>query len=971
MISWSVLRRSGVIVWLLVAVTWSPVGWSSGPSSAQTLATPSFDQRPLTGDIVVLPSRDRVEALAAEVAAPRVRLVYLVPSDRTPQAHYVAALDEASRKLRNWFLEQLNVQRTFALDSPSVLVVRTGHEADWYRRTRNGNGSDFFFNVSEDGYALIGGQRSDRITMFYIDADPACGQSGGSAAVGTGVIAANDLRGLTGEPTIGICPNEAPDRLGKGRWIGGLGHELGHAFGLPHPPGCDRGLPSCDGLALMWAGYSLFPSTYLRPEEKVALQAHPAFVQALTLAPPFGSFDTPLDGEVVAGELPVTGWALDDGGVAAVSVYRDPMPGEPTQANGLVFIGNATFVRGARPDMARAHPSYPDSDRAGWGLMVLSNMLPHTRTRHQLSAFVKDYDDEIVLLGRRTIHLNNHASAAPFGTIDTPTQGATVSGVITNFGWVLTPQPNIIPLDGSSIDVIVDGVAIGHPTYNNARSDIATLFPGLRNSSGPVGYFALDTTRLTDGIHTIAWVARDDAGHATGLGSRYFEVKNSPITSLTIFTNRTDPGLFSATLTTGERLDVFGTKNDDGTPAAFSDLRMTSPAGVARTATYDRSSRLRTLSTPAQRLDFQWSATGDTVIASTSAAPPVIVPFDTTSTLALSSTEVPRASLASQAFSTIRVFDKDCRPATNALVTMEMSGNILSAAGTYPASELSPGVFRAALPTPDPNTAADIAALCADNFRLTNLQNATCDAIGTANKVKDGLCLAVAAATGLAGHPELSGLAMQECRVAIDMLNVGCTAIRAGPNVCQLVAKGIDRAVNSGVTLRPTAQFVGPGGSRFVAGARMENIAPAGPFPDFDIYHSSSSSCNTFNGQIVAQSTTGFGFEHKYTIDASLDLAGKALSLHFNLISRRLAPPYEENTVDGGFCTIPLTSSGNGQYAGTTHPCSFLNMRGSVELSQGPTGFTGSFRYQNVFATPYTDPRYAEDTGWAPFTLIR
>ena len=47
---------------------------------------------------------------------------------------------------------------------------------------------------------------------------------------------------------------------------------------------------------------------------------------------------------------------------------------------------------------------------------------------------------------------NNAASVLPFGTIDTPAQGQTISGTdFINFGWVLTPQPNIIPIDGSTI----------------------------------------------------------------------------------------------------------------------------------------------------------------------------------------------------------------------------------------------------------------------------------------------------------------------------------------------------------------------------------------------------------------------------------------------------------------------------------------------------------------------------------------
>jgi hypothetical protein len=67
---------------------------------------------------------------------------------------------------------------------------------------------------------------------------------------------------------------------------------------------------------------------------------------------------------------------------------------------------------------------------------------------------------------------------------------------------------------------------MGHPVYNNYRVDIATLFPGLQNSDGAVGYFYLDTTKLTNGVHTIAWSVTDSAGNDQGIGSRYFTVQN-------------------------------------------------------------------------------------------------------------------------------------------------------------------------------------------------------------------------------------------------------------------------------------------------------------------------------------------------------------------------------------------------------------------------------------------------------------
>jgi hypothetical protein len=112
--------------------------------------------------------------------------------------------------------------------------------------------------------------------------------------------------------------------------------------------------------------------------------------------------------------------------------------------------------------------------------------------------------------------------------LDTPAQGGTVSGSdYVNFGWALTPQPAMIPFDGSTITLVLDGVLSVHPTYNNFRSDIASLFPGYANSGGAVGFFHLDTTTLANGVHTISWNAYDNLGHGEGLGSRYFNVSNT------------------------------------------------------------------------------------------------------------------------------------------------------------------------------------------------------------------------------------------------------------------------------------------------------------------------------------------------------------------------------------------------------------------------------------------------------------
>jgi hypothetical protein len=212
--------------------------------------------------------------------------------------------------------------------------------------------------------------------------------------------------------------------------------------------------------------------------------------------------------------------------VESVKIYRDPVSGE---GGGLIYIGDGVFVEGARPDVARAFPGYPNNSRAGWGYMLLTYFLPNGGNgTFKLYAVVTDGVGNQVTLGTKTIICDNANAVKPFGAIDTPTQGGTASGSsFINWGWALTPKPNNIPIDGSTIKVWVNGVNLGHPVYNRYRSDIAALFPGYANSNGAAGYFYLDTTTFENGVHTIQWTVTDSAGNTDGIGSRYFTIRNT------------------------------------------------------------------------------------------------------------------------------------------------------------------------------------------------------------------------------------------------------------------------------------------------------------------------------------------------------------------------------------------------------------------------------------------------------------
>jgi hypothetical protein len=269
-----------------------------------------------------------------------------------------------------------------------------------------------------------------------------------------------------------------------------------------------------------------------------------------TTVAPTAFLDTPVAGSTHAGAIAVTGWAIDDVAVTRVEIWRAPVAVDPPQAiqpNGRVYVGEGTFLAGARPDVEAAFPTLPQAHRAGWGFLLLSNMLPHQgkgtpaggQGPFTIYAVAVDADGhatdvpvKVDKYGNPTefsvaVTVDNEGSVKPFGVLDTPDQGGTASGAAyVNFGWALAKQPKLIPTDGSTMWVFVDGQPLGHPSYGHYRSDIAMLFPGYKNSDGAVGYFLLDTTKLAPGQHSIQWSVTDDAGVTEGIGSRLFTVLN-------------------------------------------------------------------------------------------------------------------------------------------------------------------------------------------------------------------------------------------------------------------------------------------------------------------------------------------------------------------------------------------------------------------------------------------------------------
>lgn len=109
---------------------------------------------------------------------------------------------------------------------------------------------------------------------------------------------------------------------------------------------------------------------------------------------------------------------------------------------------------------------------------------------------------------------------APFGILETPANGITMGLMGSGSGWALD---NVAVV---KIEVLVDGQKVADASYGGSRPDVAAVwgtFPNARNA----GFnFTFDTTRLSNGNHTLSVRFLDAADNATVLGQRTIHIQN-------------------------------------------------------------------------------------------------------------------------------------------------------------------------------------------------------------------------------------------------------------------------------------------------------------------------------------------------------------------------------------------------------------------------------------------------------------
>ncbi len=108
----------------------------------------------------------------------------------------------------------------------------------------------------------------------------------------------------------------------------------------------------------------------------------------------------------------------------------------------------------------------------------------------------------------------------PFGVIDSPAESAVSDGPLTIHGWALDDRGI------TSVEVRIDGIAVGNASLGFSRPDVQAAFPAYAGA-GLSGYrLETNVSRLSSGTHQILLILVDTSGQSVPVGPRTFSVRN-------------------------------------------------------------------------------------------------------------------------------------------------------------------------------------------------------------------------------------------------------------------------------------------------------------------------------------------------------------------------------------------------------------------------------------------------------------
>ena len=203
----------------------------------------------------------------------------------------------------------------------------------------------------------------------------------------------------------------------------------------------------------------------------------------------------------VSGSTTFSGWAFGDYEVVS-GVYVSVDSGLPQLAS----------YGAVRTDVCLAFPNAANCPNVGWYLTLDTTTLGDGVHRLNVTTSLQN---QAVTNGPQVAQstfftINNSAATSPIlEYIDAPTSKSVLSGISTVSGWAIDQTTNI-----TSISIEVDGAPFGIATYGASRPDVCSAYP--RYAGCPAAslgwYFALDSTSLANGSHTLTATAASGDG---------------------------------------------------------------------------------------------------------------------------------------------------------------------------------------------------------------------------------------------------------------------------------------------------------------------------------------------------------------------------------------------------------------------------------------------------------------------------
>jgi N-acetylmuramoyl-L-alanine amidase len=230
-----------------------------------------------------------------------------------------------------------------------------------------------------------------------------------------------------------------------------------------------------------------------------------------------GTVEVPAENRLVSGFVQVSGFALDGNLISNVDLFIDGTD----EVNRVTIEGGAN-INLPRPDVAQAFPNFWYTFSLNSGFVMSFKASNYANGVHRIFVRVTDASGCCYFLAPRAVKIDNSRNQAPIGHMDLPldSQPTGTRGTIEVTGWALDDRRV------DHVDILVDGLLERQAVMGISRPDIAAEFPDVMNALTSGFLLFLDSTRLTNGVHTVAAKAVDDEGQQGLLGTARIQVFN-------------------------------------------------------------------------------------------------------------------------------------------------------------------------------------------------------------------------------------------------------------------------------------------------------------------------------------------------------------------------------------------------------------------------------------------------------------